>query len=81
MITLISVGMIIELKCFDYLIVRLCLGCIDIRLVMKYLRALLWYNDVNVLIPQKRVVMKGIHLKFLLIYDYEYIKGKPYDLI
>ena len=35
------------------------LRCNDIRFVLKYLCALLWDNDVNVLISQMRVVLKG----------------------
>ena len=49
----------IQLKCLDYIIVRLFLRCNDISLVMKYLWALLWYNDVNVIISHIWVVLKG----------------------
>ena len=28
-----------------------------------------------------RVVMRGVILYFLLIYDYDYIRGRNYDLI
>ena len=40
-------------------IVRLGLRCNDIRLVIKYLFAFLWYDDVNVLISHVRVWLKG----------------------
>ena len=40
-------------------IMRLLLRCNDIRSVMKYLCALLWYDDVNMLISHVRVVLKG----------------------
>ena len=70
----------VEFKCHDYVIVRLCLRYNGMGLVMKYICALLWYNDVNVLIARMRVVMKGVLIQFWFIYDYDYIRGRPYNI-
>ena len=48
-----------KLKCICYVDCELWLRCNDIRLGMKSLCALLWYDDVNVLISHMRVVLKG----------------------
>ena len=53
------VGMMMKLKCLDYVIVILCLRWNDIRLVMNCLCALLWYDDDDVLISHIRIVLKG----------------------
>ena len=58
--------MMMQLKCLDYMTVRLCLRCNDKTLVMKYLYALLWYNDVNVLISHMRVILKGCSHEILI---------------
>ena len=48
-----------ELKCLDYVIVRLCLIWNGIRLVNKYICSLLWHGDDIMLISHIRVAMKG----------------------
>ena len=53
----VGVGMIMKLKCLDYVILRLCLKCNNIRVVMNFLCALLWHDDDNVLLSE----MKGCH--------------------
>ena len=47
-----------ELNNLDYVIARICLRSNDIRLVMKYLRALFCYDDYVMLFSYMRVAMK-----------------------
>ena len=54
----------VELLFIDYVIVRLCLRWIDIRLVKKYLCDLLWHNDDVMIISHMRFPWKDILKQF-----------------